>query len=166
MNSKRRLEQILGYGFSNNGEPREYTVVDGVIYVDVFDGDVTLPFNAKHRKAFNGRKNGMDYWNEIHLDTNKHNGKTVELNLAWGSCEFDSDVQSLLDWLEENPASDSLDDTGISSKKIEDFSVSFRDSSEKQADFNTTLENGYGFYIRRPLLVSVSSEQKDASRYF
>lgn len=38
-NTIRRAEQILGYGIGERQGKREYPVIDGVIYTDLFEGD-------------------------------------------------------------------------------------------------------------------------------
>lgn len=167
MNTLRRAEQILGYGLTDTAGPRTYRAVGNTIYTDVFEGDLTLPFTTKFKKAFNGRVNGVEYFNEIILDTPCHErNRNVELDPIWGSAKLMAEIKDLTDWLEETPATDALDDAGVTSKKIEDFSISFRDASEKQADKSNAMLDGYGFYIRRPMIVEVSSEQKHNERYF
>lgn len=165
-NTIRRAEQILGYGITEVPGPREYIVVDNVIYTDIFEGDITIPGITSFKTAFNGRVNGMSYFNEIILPPSHRRHKSVEIDAPWGSKQFNEDIEGLLAWLDENKPSDYLEDAGVSSKKIEDFNISFRDASEKQSDINTILHDGYGFYVRRPLIISVASEQKHNERYF
>lgn len=165
----RRAEQILGYGITDIAGVRTHPVVDGVVYADLFsDTSVEVPgYTGSISKAFNGRSNGIEYYNEIHLDQSKCKKlKQVTLDLDWGSQCFFSEVKELLDWLQENSAADGLDNAGVESKKIEDFNVRYRDVSDKSADLNATLYDGFGFYIRRPLIIDVAKEQKDGSRYF
>jgi hypothetical protein len=166
-NTMRRIEQIVGYGISDTEGKRTFTPVDGILYVDLFEGDIPEELGVK---SFNGRKNGVTYFNQIELSKNysksycKQGDVTLELN--WGSNEYNEEIKGLADWLEENPAVDNLDDAGVKSKKIEDFSVTKGTAAETQADINIILHDGYGYYIRRPLIVGVSQENKDASRYF
>lgn len=164
-NTIRRAEQILGYGITKTSGKRYFTVVDGVIYTDLYTGEVTLPFTDKFKKAFNGRVNGMTYFNEIRLDTNCYDGKDVELELAWGSTDFDDDIQGLTDWIEDT-GDESLDNVGVKSKKIEDFNVSYSDAEETEDSKQSALIDTYGFYIRRPLIIGISSEQKHNERHF
>lgn len=165
----RRAEQILGYGITGVGGERTYPVIDGVVYMDLFnDSDFTINgYNGTIKKAFNGRVNGVEYFNQLFLDTRYCKKlKEITIDLDWGSQCFDTEISGLLDWLTENTGADMLDDTGISSKKIEDFSVSYRDAEEKSLDLNLILNEGFGYYIRRPFIVDVAKEQKDASGYF
>ena len=160
----RRAEQILGYGITDIGGVREFTVIDGVINTDLFEGDPTITGITDFKKAFNGRVGGTTYFNQIIL-TNSCKG-TVEIDAIWGSCDFNDDISGLLEWLEENPATDSLDTAGVKSLKIEDFSQTSGTAEETQADINTILHNGYGFYVRRPVIFDVSSEHRHDHRYF
>lgn len=159
----RRIEQIVGYGISDIDGERTFTPVDGVLYVDLFEGDIPEGLGVK---SFNGKRNGVEYYNQIELPKNYCKQGDVTLDLDWGSTEYNEEIQGLIDWLEENPTVDNLDDAGVKSKKIEDFSVTKGTAAETQADINTILLDGYGYYIRRPLIVGVSSEQKDGYRYF
>ena len=157
----RRLEQILGYGFSTTVGVREYPVIDGVIYTDVFENKPVLPF--KHKLAFNGNVNALDYYNEI-IVLDKC-ARTVEIDADWGSSKFDSEIKDLADWLEANPSTDSLDNVGTKSIRIKDTSETFATGEELSDNLSRLLEQGYGYYIRRPLIISFG-EQSDAARYF
>ncbi len=84
----------------------------------------------------------------------------------WGSDDFDTDIDGLLLWLSENPTTDSLDEAGVKSKKIEDFSVTKGSAEETVADVNIILHEGYGYYIRRPVIFDVSSEHRHDYRHF
>lgn len=165
----RRAEQILGYGITCIAGERTYPVIDGVVYMDLFnDSDFTIDgYTGTIKKAFNGRINGVEYYNQIYLDTRYCKKlKEVTLDLDWGSQCFNEEITGLLDWLTENTGGDLLDDAGISSKKIEDFSVSYRDADEKSVDLSIILNEGFGYYIRKPFIIDVAREQKDGSRYF
>lgn len=166
-NTLRRAEQILGYGIAGtpaNPTEREYAVVDGVAYVDLFSGTATVEGQTGFKTAFNGRVNGMSYFNEI-IFANNCKG-TVKITAKWGSDTFMTDIAGLLDWLEDNNPSSSLDSAGVQRKSMEDFDVTYRTSVEKQNDLDIILHDGYGFYIRKPFILDVSKEQKDAGRYF
>lgn len=162
----RRAEQILGYGITSIAGERTYPVSYGTVYTDLFtdsDDIVIHGYTGTIVKSFNGKRNGVEYYNQIELHKTKL--KEVTLDLDWGNNCFNKEIDALLEWLDDN-STGSLDDVGVSSKKIEDFSVSFRDASEKSADLNSSLVETFGFYIRRPLLIDVAKEQKDAARYF
>lgn len=164
----RRAEQILGYGITDVAGVREYPVVDGVIYTDLFDGDVDVEipnYTGSFKKAFNGKYNGLEYYNEIHL-TGKCKTDTVELELNWGSKCFIKEIEDLLTWLQDNSAADILDNANVESKKNEDFNVRFKNSEESQASISDAINAGWGYYIRRPLIISVASEQRNDGRYF
>ena len=161
----RRAEQILGYGITDTPGARTYPVIDGVVYTDLFVGDATITgYTGTITKAFNSRSNAMTYWNELRIDGCTL--KEVTLTLTWGSTAFLADIDGLLAWLETNSTTDNLDEAGVKSKKIEDFSVTKGTAEETSADINLILNEGFGYYIRRILLLDVAKEQKDASRYF
>ena len=77
-----------------------------------------------------------------------------------------TDIDGLLTWLEANPATNAMDNAGVRSKQVEDFRLTTGTAEERQQDLNAILKEGYGYYISRPLIVGVGSEQRDASRYF
>lgn len=161
----RRAEQILGYGITDTAGERVYAVSDGVVYTDLFTGDVTIEgYTGTIKKAFNGRVNGMTYFNQLILDT--CHLEEVTLTLTWGSEQFMTDIDGLLAWLNENSTADNLDEVSIKSKKIEDFSVTKASAEEARDNASIILNEGYGFYIRRSFIIDVAKEQRDASRYF
>lgn len=161
INTIRRAEQILGYGIGDKQGVREYPVIDGVIYTDLFEGDIELPF--KFKLAFNGVQGRTDYYNEI-IPTSKCH-RSVEVDAVWGSCEFNKEIESLLDWLEDNPSVDSLDSVATKRLQIKDYSETFATAEEQKESSDTILMQGFGFYIRKPLIISFG-EQPDAARYF
>src|SRR5690606_23369079 len=157
----RRAEQILGYGITDVAGVREYSVVDGVIYTDLFEGEVTIPgYTGTFKRAFNGKFNGLTYYNEIHL-TNKCKTDTVGLELDWGSTAFDAEIDDLLKWLEDNSAADILDTANVEYKKIEDFTVRYKNTEEAEASIRDSISTGWGYYIRRPLIIGVAREQRN-----
>lgn len=160
-NTIRRAEQILGYGIGNKQGKREYPVIDGVIYTDLFEGEIELPF--KFRLAFNGVQGRTDYYNEIIPTTKCRKSVIVEAN--WGSTEFNEEIADLLDWLEGNPSLDGIDSVGTRSLRIKDTSETFATAQEQKEGIDSILNSGFGFYIRRPLIISFG-EQPDAARYF
>ena len=161
INTIRRAEQILGYGIGDFQGVREYPVIDGVIYTDLFEGDVELPF--EYRLAFNGKVGHTSYYNEIIVKSECNNA--VEVDAVWGSCEFNKKIEPLLDWLEANPVTDSLDNAGTKSIRIKDTAETFSTGEEQTQTVNDLLNSGYGYYIRKPLIISFG-ENKDAAGYF
>ena len=162
-NTIRRAEQILGYGISTGTGAREYPVIDGVVYTDLFEGDLNVELPFEYRLAFNGKVGHTSYYNEI-IPTSKCQS-TVEVDAVWGSCEFDKEIKSLLDWLEANPVTDSLDNAGTKSIRIKDTSETFSTGEEQTQTVNDLINNSYGYYIRKPLIISFG-ENKDAAGYF
>ena len=162
-NTIRRAEQILGYGIGTGTGVREYPVIDGVIYTDLFEGDLNVELPFEYRLAFNGKVGHTSYYNEIIVKSKCKN--TVEVDAVWGSCDFDKEIKSLLDWLEANPITDSLDNAGTKSIRIKDTAETFSTGEEQIQTLNNLINNSYGYYIRKPLIVSFG-ENKDAARYF
>ena len=162
MSTIRRAEQILGYGIGTGTGAREYPVIDGVIYTDLFEGDLNVELPFEYRLAFNG-KVGPSYYNEIIVKSNCKS--TVEVDADWGSCEFDKEIKSLLDWLEANPVTDSLDNAGTKSVRIKDTAETFSTGEEQNQTIYDLLNSGYGYYIRKPLIISFG-DNKDAAGYF
>jgi len=161
----RRAAQILGYNFCDTIDARDYSVVDGTIYTGVFTGDVTIAnYTGTITKAFNGKTSGTDYYNEIILDCSSRYLDTVSLDLSWGSDDFVCEIKDLLDYLSTDTFD--VDYAGVSSKKIEDFTISLKDSEATTDDKSRIINENFSFYIRRPLIVSVSKENRHDERYF
>lgn len=162
-NTIRRAEQILGYGISDGTGTRTFTVIDGIIYTDLFEGVPTIDGLDDYRVTFNGHANA-DYSNQIHVYC--RDGQEVDITANWGSNVFNTEIEELLDWLEANPITDSLDNAGTKSIRIKDTAETFNTGEEQTQTVNDLLNSGYGYYIRRPLIIGISSEKSDAARYF
>ena len=91
INTIRRAEQILGYGIGTGTGAREYPVIDGVIYTDLFEGDLNVELPFEYRLAFNGKVGHTTYYNEIIVKSKCKS--TVEVDAVWGSCEFDKEIK-------------------------------------------------------------------------
>lgn len=163
INTIRRAEQILGYGIVTGTGVREYPVIDGVIYTDLFEGDLNVELPFEYKLAFNGKVGHTVYHNEIIVKSKCKS--TVEVDAVWGSCDFNKEIKSLLDWLEANPVTDSLDNSGTKSIRIKDTAETFSTGEEQTQTVNDLLNSGYGYYIRKPLIISFG-ENKDAAGYF
>lgn len=162
-NTIRRVEQILGYGIGTGTGVREYPVIDGVIYTDLFVGDLNVELPFEYRLAFNGKVGHTSYYNEIIVKSKCQ--KSVKVDAVWGSTSFNTEIKSLLDWLEANPVTDSLDNAGTKSIRIKDTAETFSTGEEQIQTLNNLINNSYGYYIRKPLIISFG-ENKDAARYF
>ena len=163
INTIRRAEQILGYGIGTGTGVREYPVIDGVIYTDLFEGDLETELPFEYKLAFNGKVGHTSYYNEI-IPTSKCQ-KSVEVDADWGSASFDTEIKGLLYWLEANPVTDSLDNSGTKSISIKDTAETFNTGEEQTQTTYDLLNSGYGYYIRKPLIISFG-ENKDAAGYF
>ena len=154
-NVQRRVEALLGYGIGAGTGEREYPVLDGVVYTDLFSGTPTVSVSG-FTLAFNGRKYGTAYYNEIIVGDVK--ADTVTVNATWGSDEFNDDIDGLIEWATNHKPE--FDAAGITSKKIEDFSVSLADAEKRQDDFSVILNEGYGYYVRKPSVLEINGEQR------
>lgn len=162
-NTIRRAEQILGYGISDGTDTRTFTVIDGIIYTDLFEGVPTIDGLDDYRVTFNGHANAA-YSNQIHVYC--RDGQEVEITADWGSNVFNTEIKELLDWLESNGGMGGVETANVQSKKIEDFTVSYKSTEDAQASQDAALLNVWSYYIRRPLIIGISSEKPDAARYF
>ena len=162
-NTIRRAEQILGYGIGTGTGVREYPVIDGVIYTDLFEGDLNVELPFEYRLAFNGKVGHTIYYNEIIVKSKCQ--KSVEVDAVWGSTSFNTEISSLLYWLEANPITDSLDNAGTKSIRIKDTDETFSTGEEQTQTLNDLLNSSYGYYIRKPLIISFG-ENNDAAGYF
>jgi hypothetical protein len=163
----RRAERILGYGITCKNGSRTYRVIDGTVYADVFEDDEpTLSgYTGAYVLSFNGQRNGVEYYNQIEL-TDRCLPKEVTIDTEWGSDCLNKDLKSLLDWLEANPGADNFDDLGVSSKKVEDFSVNLKSGDDTKSDMKSVIANGWSWYVRSPLIIGVSPERNDDWRHF
>lgn len=159
----RRAEQILGYGIATGTGVREYPVIDGVVYTDVFEGAATVEGLTDVATGFNGKKNGTVYKNELYITSKCP--KTVKVTAAWGSTALQTELKDLLDWIKDDSVVDSLDTTATKSLRIKDYSETFATASEVSENVNAIVMRGWGFYVRRPLIISFG-EQKDAAGHF
>lgn len=158
----RRAEQILGYGIKSGTGEREYPVIDGVVYTDVFEGTATVD-GVTFTPAFNGKRYGVEYYNELHVSGNCK--RTVKVTAAWGSTKLMTELEDLLDWIEANPAVDGFDSAGSKSLRIKDYAETFGTAEEQTADLYEIIDRGWGYYVRKPLIISVG-ETGNAAGYF
>ena len=162
-NTIRRAEQILGYGITDGTGTRTFTVIDGIIYTDIFEGVPVIDGLDDYRVTFNGHAN-PDYSNQIHI--NCRDGQQVEVTADWGSCSILDEIDELLSWLEANGGMSAVETSNVQSKKIEDFTVSYKSTEEAQASRDASILAVWSYYIRQPLIIGISSEKHDAARYF
>lgn len=157
----RKAESILGYGISSVAGARTFPVIDGTVYADLFTGTPTVSANVL-KKTFNGRQ-GTEYYNQLEVDENL---KEVTITANWGSADFLAEIDELLQHLDGATFTDDVDAAGVTSKKIEDFNVSFGTNAEINADIQSAIDNMFGWYIRNPLIIGVSKEHYGDFRYF
>lgn len=159
----RRAEQILGYSIADGTGVREYPVIDSVVYTDAFEGVATVEGLTDVITGFNGKKYGTDYKNELYIG--RKCPATVKVTASWGSTKLRTELKDLLDWIENDSVVDSLDTTATKSLRIKDYSETFATASEVSENISDIVMRGWGYYVRRPLIISFG-EQKDAAGYF
>lgn len=156
--TQRRLESVVGYGLSDTSGVRQFPVIDGVIYTDLFSGDattVTVDGFEVTGVRFNGIQ-GSEYNNEIRVKEQKCKDETlVDVDASWGDIEFEADAEGLIDYIGANGTGSA----GIRSKKIEDFSVTVASGEETINDFWSFVNLNWGFLIRRPFIIDVAPER-------
>ena len=160
----RRAEQMLHYGIQDGTDERTYPVVDGVIYTDAFTGTPTIDgYTGTITKRFNGAQ-GATYFNEIYV-TGCHLSE-LSVTATWGSETLRTELDALLAWIDDDDFADTADDADVQSKKIEDFSVTKKDAAATKKGLYEALMGSFSFYIRNPIIVSVTKEQRHDERYF
>jgi len=159
-----RAEEILGYSISATTGSRTYRVIDGVVYTDLFTGTPTITdYTGTVTTRFNDSQ-ATSYKNEIIIDDKCLNEVTI--TATWGNADFNTEIDDLLQWLTDNPFAGAADESGLQSKKIEDFSVTFKSSDEASSSFYDAIRGSWSFYIRNPIIISVTPEQRRDYRYF
>lgn len=127
-----RLEELLCMTLCGDGE-RTYETRVGyrTLNVDPFtdvtsvtiDGNETTEFTVKQNDKFNG-----SWYNVIEFDR-KQTGKNVVVDADWGFNPMPSDLQLLIAGLFDQNSVGQTSDGQVKSKKIEDFSVTYKDSA-------------------------------------
>ncbi len=155
--TRTQIEKALGYGISNKSGNRVFRSIDNIIYTDLFDGSgtITIPnYSGSFRTSFNGKQD-TSYKNEIIL-LSKVPCAEYSLSLSWGSEDFNNDIATLSDFMAEQ-----LSNNGISSKKIEDFSVSYNGKTLEQL-----INDNYGYFVRQVMIFNASKERHHDELYF
>lgn len=128
-----RLEELLCMNLCDDASERTYATRLGyrTVYVDPFtdinsvtiDGDETTEYTTKQNDKFNG-----SWYNIIEFDR-KQTGENIVVDAAWGFSSVPVDLQLLLAKLFDQGSVEQSSDSTVKSKKIEDFSVTYKDSA-------------------------------------
>lgn len=142
-----RLEELLCMQLCGDDDERTYGTRLGyrTVYVDPFtdiisvtiDGDQTTDYTTKQNDRFNG-----SWYNIIEFDR-KQTGENIVVDADWGFDCLPVDLQLLLARLFDQGSVEQTSDGAVKSKKIEDFSVTFKDSAtydEFVASNSTTID--------------------------
>jgi hypothetical protein len=128
-----KLESLLCFTVCGDQGERTFESRTGyrTLYVDPFtditsvtiDGNETEDYVKKQNDKFNG-----SWYNVIEFDR-KQTGKNVVVDADWGFNPLPSDLQLLLARLFDQGSIEQTSDGQVKSKKIEDFSVTYKDSA-------------------------------------
>ena len=131
--AKERLEQLVCFRLCDNGGTRTYMSRYGYssLYIDPFssvisvtvDGVANTDYIIKQNDNYNG-----DWYNIIEF-TDRLHGETVVVEAVWGFDTIPYDLQLLIAKLFNQIAVEQTSDSQVKSKKIEDFSVTYKDST-------------------------------------
>lgn len=128
-----RLQELLCMTLCGDAGERTYETRTGyrTLWVDPFtdinsitiDGNETEDYTKKQNDKFNG-----SWYNVIEFDR-KQTGKNVVVDAEWGFNPMPSDLQLLLAGMFNQNSVEQTSDGQVKSKKIEDFSVTYKDSA-------------------------------------
>lgn len=132
-NAVLRLEDMLCLTLCGDAGERTYESRLGyrTLYVDPFtditsvtiDGNETEDYTVKQNDKFNG-----SWYNIIEFDR-KQTGKNIVVDADWGFNPLPLDLQVLLSKLFAQGSTEQTADNQVKSKKIEDFTVTYKDGS-------------------------------------
>lgn len=128
-----RLEELLCMDLSSDEPVRTYETRLGyrTVYVDPFTdlnsvkiNDETVEgYTIKQNERFNG-----SWYNIIEFER-KRTGENIVVDASWGFDSCPSDLQLVLAKLFDQGSVEQTADNSVKSKKIEDFSVTYKDSA-------------------------------------
>lgn len=131
--STNRLEELLCMDLCGDDGERTYEARYGyrTVYVDPFtdidsvtiDGEAQDAFTIKQNDRFSG-----SWFNVIEFDTVRA-GEKIVVAADWGFDSVPVDLQLLLARLFDQGSVEQTSDSQVKSKKIEDFSVTYKDSA-------------------------------------
>ena len=127
-----RLEELLCMNLCGGDDERTYQSRYGYseVYVDPFthinsvtvDGEVVTDYTKKQGDKFNG-----SWYNVIAFD-GKRSGENIVVDANWGFSSMPADLQLLLARVFAQGSTEQTTDNLVKSKKIEDFSVTYKDA--------------------------------------
>lgn len=136
-----RLEELLCIDLCGSAGERTYQTRTGyrTLYVDPFtditsvsiDGNTTDEYIVKQNDKFNG-----SWYNIIEFDRRQLSDRVV-VDADWGFGSTPLDLQLLLAQLFSQGSIEQTSDNNVKSKKIEDFTVTYKDSATYDEFINT-----------------------------
>lgn len=128
-----RLEQLLCMSICKEAGERTYITRYGyrTVYIDPFieietitiDGEEVEDYVVKQNNRFNG-----SWYNIIEFD-DKRTGENIVVEADWGFNSCPVDLQLILAQLFNQGSLEQTADTTVQSKKIEDFTVTYKDNA-------------------------------------
>jgi hypothetical protein len=128
-----RLEELLCIRLCGDDSERTYESRNGyrTVYVDPFtdinavtiDDEEVTDYTMKQNDNLNGA-----WYNILEFDT-KRRGEKITVDADWGFSPVPTDLQLLLAKLFDQGSVEQTVNTNVKSKKIEDFTVTFKDSA-------------------------------------
>lgn len=130
-----RLEELLCMDLCGDQDERTYETRYGyrTVYIDPFTEVTSIKIDGetvsadKYTVKQNDKYNGS-WFNVIEFDT-KRRGENITVDAAWGFGSCPADLQVLLARLFAQGSTEQKSDNQVKSKKIEDFSVTFKDGA-------------------------------------
>lgn len=130
-----RLEELLCMDFSSDDGERTYETRSGyrAVYIDPFTAvnSITIDGNEVDADDYTLKQNdrlNASWYNIVEFDTARSGQKiVVDADWGFGSCPYD--LQLLLAKLFAQGSVEQTQDNQVKSKKIEDFTVTYKDSA-------------------------------------
>jgi hypothetical protein len=128
-----RLEELLCMQICGDDAPRTFATRCGyrTLFVDPFQDITTVTVDDEDVTEYVKKQNdkySASWYNSIEFET-EMTGKLVEIDATWGFPNIPADLQLLLAKLFAFGSVDQQFDSQVKSKKIEDFTVTFKDSA-------------------------------------
>lgn len=127
-----RLEQLLCCKLCDDSGERIYQSQDGFreLYVDPFTDIDSVKIDDKEVEGYTVKQNEYFYggWFNIIEFDEPMTGKRVTVDASWGFNCFPGDLQILIAKLFAQVSREPTDDNQVKSKKIVDFTVTYKDN--------------------------------------
>lgn len=131
-----QLEDLICSPLTDRTEARTFTARDGyrTLHTPIFEVIVSVTVNGETRTDYVAKQSGnrnSTWFNSIVFE--EAVSGTVVVTADWGFTTLPSDLELLIAKLFGVAANNNLGTDRVSSKKVEDFSISFTSTSEEQS---------------------------------